>query len=215
MYNFICQHCGKKCSSQHKNHKYCSLNCCYKNRKRNLIKLICKICCKEYYVPNSRVKDGSICCSKKCLGEWVSINFSGKNSPNWKGSVGYRKCVHCRKKFLGRSTRKFCSRYCKNKWQEDNTKGSNNSNWRNGVTIEREIARKTKEYQRWRRKVIKRDNYKCRTCGRKSKGLNAHHIKPFATYVKLRYDVDNGITYCPRCHMKVEKREYYDRLKMR
>ena len=38
-------------------------------------------------------------------------------------------------------------------------------------------------------------------CGDNKGGkLNAHHIKSFADYPELRFEVSNGITYCEDCH---------------
>ncbi len=60
--------------------------------------------------------------------------------------------------------------------------------------------RKTKEYKSWREKVFERDNYTCQFCGQKGGKLNADHIKPFAYFPELRFDVDNGRTLCKECH---------------
>ena len=32
--------------------------------------------------------------------------------------------------------------------------------------------------------------------------IEAHHIKPWSRYVKLRYITKNGITLCKPCHRK-------------
>jgi hypothetical protein len=57
------------------------------------------------------------------------------------------------------------------------------------------------EYAAWREAVYKRDRYQCRECGGVGP-LNAHHIKHWAHYPELRFDVDNGITLCLDCHEK-------------
>lgn len=66
------------------------------------------------------------------------------------------------------------------------------------------------EYVTWRNSVFERDNYTCQHCGIKSGcghavRLEAHHIKPFSTHEHLRFDVENGITYCRKCHVKLDK----------
>lgn len=58
--------------------------------------------------------------------------------------------------------------------------------------------RQTKEYRVWRVSVIRRDKV-CQCCG-SMKSRHAHHIKHATYYQKLRYDVDNGITLCAKCH---------------
>lgn len=60
-------------------------------------------------------------------------------------------------------------------------------NWRN-----------TKEYRRWRARVIRRDS-KCVICNA-LKGRNAHHINSGSYFPKERFDIENGITLCRTCH---------------
>lgn len=59
-------------------------------------------------------------------------------------------------------------------------------------------------YRKWREAVLERDGYKCRICGCEEH-LEAHHIKPFATYPLDRFEVDNGVTLCQKCHRRVHK----------
>lgn len=60
-------------------------------------------------------------------------------------------------------------------------------------------------YVEWRTKVFERDNYTCVGCGVRSGSgkrvtLNADHIKPWAHYPELRFDLNNGRTLCIDCH---------------
>ena len=84
--------------------------------------------------------------------------------------------------------------------------GELSSCWKGGVEYHR-VERSTVEYRNWRREVFKKDGYKCQCCGIKNhKGLfksirlEAHHINDWKNNVSQRYDVDNGITFCERCH---------------
>lgn len=56
-------------------------------------------------------------------------------------------------------------------------------------------------YKEWRKAVAKRDGYKCMwpNCGSK-RSLVFHHIKRWADYPNLRFEVTNGITLCRRHH---------------
>ena len=81
--------------------------------------------------------------------------------------------------------------------------------WRGGTTTEYHKIRGSFEYREWRKKVFERDKYTCIWCGArnglgKRVPLNADHIKPFALYPELRFDVENGRTLCVPCHRTTE-----------
>jgi 5-methylcytosine-specific restriction endonuclease McrA len=52
----------------------------------------------------------------------------------------------------------------------------------------------------WSKTVLRRDGYKCVICGANRQRLHADHIKPFALFPELRFDLDNGRTLCLPCH---------------
>lgn len=68
-------------------------------------------------------------------------------------------------------------------------------------------SRHSTKYNTWRQAVYRRDGYKCMNCGGVDGGIHAHHIKPWADYPDLRFDVDNGITLCPTCHRAIHRKE--------
>lgn len=68
-------------------------------------------------------------------------------------------------------------------------------------TTEAHMARNNTYYKEWVQKVFERDNYTCQCCGKRGGKLNAHHLYNFSKYVKLRYDINNGITFCEQCHL--------------
>lgn len=78
--------------------------------------------------------------------------------------------------------------------------GVNNPNWKGGVTPLRKNIYHSSRYQSWRKAVFERDNYICQICGQKGGVLNADHIKPWAIYPELRFDLENGRTLCQPCH---------------
>jgi len=79
-------------------------------------------------------------------------------------------------------------------------------NYKNGESEIRKLLWGRYEYKEWRNKVFERDNFTCQICGDDRGGnLNAHHIKSFKDYPELRYDINNGITYCEECHIKIHK----------
>ena len=78
--------------------------------------------------------------------------------------------------------------------------GENSPNWKGGATTEKIMARKCWDYKLWRNEVYRRDGYTCQCCGIKHKDIEAHHIKNFSEHIESRYDGNNGITLCKKCH---------------
>lgn len=66
--------------------------------------------------------------------------------------------------------------------------------------------RRSAQYKNWKQNVLKRDKYVCQNCGSKN-NLVAHHINPFAIYKEERFDVNNGVTLCQKCHREVHQDE--------
>lgn len=87
-------------------------------------------------------------------------------------------------------------------------RGSASNFWRGGTTKGRDRFRNGQTLV-WRAAVYERDQYQCQHCslpgkkkiGTRGIGLDTAHLKPFARYPELRYDVDNGITLCRSCHI--------------
>lgn len=82
--------------------------------------------------------------------------------------------------------------------------GDKHWNWKGGKAWRRF---RDPRYQEWRNDVLERDNYTCQGCGKQCKkyerGLAAHHIKSYAHFPKLRFELSNGKTLCRLCHMKI------------
>lgn len=68
-------------------------------------------------------------------------------------------------------------------------------------------GRRCSAYKVWRTSVYERDNYTCQMCNARGCRLNAHHIKSYARFPSLRYDVSNGVTLCESCHKFVHSRK--------
>jgi hypothetical protein len=69
-------------------------------------------------------------------------------------------------------------------------------------------------YREWRKKVYRRDKRRCRMPGCRSRfKIQAHHIKKWSEAAILRFDVDNGITLCKKCHASINGLEsHYETL---
>jgi len=62
-------------------------------------------------------------------------------------------------------------------------------NWRN-----------TREYRIWRVNVIRRDK-RCQICS-SMKHRQAHHMNSGSYFPKERFNENNGVTLCSKCHTK-------------
>lgn len=85
-----------------------------------------------------------------------------------------------------------------------NSQGSKCSFWKGGVSKSNDRIRHSAPYKLWRKSVFERDGFTCVWCGHNGGHLNADHIKPFAYFPELRFDINNGRTLCFSCHMKTE-----------
>ena len=159
--------------------------------KNKVIKGFCVVCGKEIYYFKSQIKKT---CSKECLKE-----VKRKQMINNKFAVGY-KMTKIRKTKIA----EFIS---KTRNQE------NNPNWKGGTKRQYKILYGSKMYKEWRNCVFERDKFICQDCGIKSGNgkkvyLEAHHIKEWAKYPKLRFEISNGITLCKKCHNKTKVGRY-------
>ena len=218
-----CDNCGKKVyltPSKKKNSKnhFCSRNCQGSWASRNLVgekasnykgakhKSCCQFCEKEF---ESFAIYNRQFCSYECK------SLSQKK-------INVLICDNCNKEYTRRdceihwsSQRKykhnFCSRECNGTFYRE----ENHPNWiedRSKLKSEVRSLRYSFKMKEWRNSVFARDNYTCLKCeNRSSKGnpviLNAHHIKKFADFPDLRFDINNGATLCVPCHDEVTGKE--------
>lgn len=155
----------------------------------------------------------AICCSRACAGKMrVGVRILGFNIKK-KHSVVCKTCG--RVVFAPPSQhRLYCTTRCMllDPDFRDKIKGPNHYNWKGGVNPKNQIFRKSKAYYDWRTKVFKRERFTCNICHHYGKGLQAHHRIPWADHPELRFEVDNGITLCKKCHFEVH--EMLKRLKL-
>lgn len=114
-------------------------------------------------------------CSKKCQGIWIGINQTGERNHNFG---------------------KKASKETKIK-QSESHRGEKAYNFKDGKSRDKHGGY---EYKEWRSSVFMRDNWTCQTCRIRGCYLEAHHIKSWAKYPNLRYDIMNGVTLCLGCH---------------
>lgn len=162
---------------------------------------ICLNCKNEFYA--GPCQNWKICCSKKCSFEYVSRNKQR------------RICLVCYTQFACSDSqviyrgRKTCSTKCRSIMIQEIASIKREINPISVKSVARSL-RYSKAMEDWRVSVFKRDNYTCQHCGARSKKgivggvcLQAHHIKQFAEFPKLRFDINNGLTLCKPCHKAV------------
>lgn len=76
--------------------------------------------------------------------------------------------------------------------------------WKGGRSRGYKTGYYSLEYRMWRTNVFVRDNFTCQNCGIIGGYLTAHHVKSFAYYPELRFELGNGITLCEPCHSKTD-----------
>lgn len=110
---------------------------------------------------------------------------------------------YCEGRILSPETRKKISQALKGR-PKPSIRGMRNHSWKGGVTEINQKIRTSAPYKEWRKKVFERDNWTCVWCRAKGVRLNADHIKPFADFPELRFEIDNGRTLCIPCHLSTE-----------
>ena len=124
-----------------------------------------------------------------------------------------RVCHYCGKEYTGggrHASRKYCTHACYSKAVvgiKRNTEhmiGERNWKWNGGSSRAYKTGYWSRDYQKWRNAVFKRDKYMCKLCGCNGY-MEAHHIKSFTYFPELRFDIDNGLTLCKKCHRLIHK----------
>ncbi|TKC19877.1 HNH endonuclease signature motif containing protein [Robertmurraya kyonggiensis] len=104
-------------------------------------------------------------------------------------------CLHCSRIFerqnssILRSSKNFCTAVCFRQYLKTNR-------------IETVDITDSAEYKEWRKKVYIRDGYRCKMpgCNSNSRDIAAHHIYPKKKFPNKKFDLQNGITLCRKCH---------------
>lgn len=137
-----------------------------------------------------------------------AISIANKGRSTWAKGLTKENDIRIRKKsdaakgrIVKRAVRRKISRTIlrlvqKNRWHS----------YKGGKTKVFAKIRQSIKMRLWREAIFNRDGWACVWCKAKngmgkSITLNADHIKPFAYYPELRFDVNNGRTLCKECHM--------------
>ncbi len=189
-----CEFCNKWFKMGCLKRKFCSYSCKVKGTKCNRKKG------KHYpHLQRAEVKKCLVCQKEfraiKAYGNY-SPKYCSKACWNIRSILNKALCLNCEKEFIKPYKRqKFCCNKCKVAYMV----GDKASCYKDGKSLERNRARDGKQLKEWKVKVYEKDNYTCQSCG-SNKELHAHHIKGYAEFPDLRFDINNGKTLCIDCH---------------
>lgn len=146
--------------------------------------------CKDCGISLSTRK-GKLGICVRCRGRYMTK----ENHPLWKGD--FPKCIKCQKVLSIKKPKTILCVRCFAKTRS----GEKSKFWKGGITPINQKIRGSVEYNEWERSVKKKDKYLCQKCYKnKKEKLVAHHILNFSGHINLRFDINNGITFCKRCH---------------
>ena len=123
----------------------------------------------------------------------VSESHKGMKKP-WAGKC--KESEEHKRKISESNFRRYKNNPTLKKQIGDKMRGEKSYRWKGGV--KRNLS--NNKYKKWRLAVFIRDNFTCLNCGKVGGYLEAHHIKSWAKYPKLRYAINNGATLCRDCH---------------
>jgi hypothetical protein len=185
--SFTCVECGTEFQAKpYKEWKFCSMVCYRKSRKGVFLtpSRPCLLCGKPV-----RGSHHEKYCSHKCL---------SKAQESSRGR--HLKCASCGKDFRAYDSQ-IDAKYCSRKCFFAHNRGKNHPRWNGGVLRGKHNGA---TYDTWRTEVFERDDFTCQECGLRGTYLYAHHIRPWAKYPELRFEISNGVTLCKECHIKVD-----------
>jgi 5-methylcytosine-specific restriction endonuclease McrA len=188
-----CDCCGKPFSTLSRYRKagrgrFCSRGCFAEYRTRK-VERACAHCERIFSTHPYRSKTGrGLYCSKSCY-------HAGRTGKSLRPGAVEVICAECGVTLKAEPSeiargRRYCSHACKHAEARRRNTGKSPQSIRGSA------------YKHWRDAVLLRDNHTCRACGSTTK-IEAHHLKGWSLFPHLRYDPDNGIALCNRCHRRI------------
>lgn len=180
----------------------------------------CIVCGKEF-----NNKPHILCCSNKCGATYKSEKAFAKYDIDelkrlyWEEQLSFRQIAKIIKKDSSTVRKVFIrfnipyrtgSEAIKQQWINNDKR---KEQFKKLVTTGDERSQEYKKHiyknrhihDKWREKVFKRDGFACVVCKAKPARLHAHHLADIVDFPEHRFNVDNGICVCPKCHCRIHK----------
>ena len=140
---------------------------------------------KKHSSPKTEFQKGYSPWNKKNIDENLLVNEYNKGKSVYKIAEDFgvsRPTVTRRLEKLGVKIRGGCDALVR--WNKE-TPQEKKKTWKGGVAPLNVLARERREYQRWRRAILERDNYTCQISGVRGCELEVHHVgKTFSAIKK-------------------------------
>jgi 5-methylcytosine-specific restriction endonuclease McrA len=152
-----------------------------------------------------------IFCDLDCKGAWRQENWTGEDTPRWKGGSVTTECHYCGETFerrrdqVAKYERSFCGSTCLGNWRSDAQRGADNPVWTGGSAI-RSTVRQLIADEPWETIAERERADACELCETTEtsdgRAMAVHHIVPVMAGGCNSSEL--LMTLCPACHRRVE-----------
>lgn len=226
----VCPQCGKTfVRSPNRNNTFCSQECYTASRQSPEVKKVCPTCGTQFAV--SQHRRAQVYCSQECTPQRTQdpekrtittceqcgepfVHYKSNprkycsNECKWeamKTTPYIHTCPCCGEEYeTDKKHQEFCSAECAGVAK----RGEDHPNWKGGASVQY-----GPNWETQKRKAKDRDQHTCQLCGYESGGdtlLDVHHIIPYREFDddwETANVLDNLISLCRPCHVKVERSE--------
>jgi 5-methylcytosine-specific restriction endonuclease McrA len=160
--------------------------------------LTCPICGNTIHIKKSHIYRRKTC-SKKCLAIYQKQSCAGEKNGNFRNARKVKNCIICNKPihyYPSMRNPTCCSKECQAKHYANIYQGEGNPAYNGGINYYGINWRSQKQI------ALTNAKYQCEYCGKESKSLDVHHIKPFKLFddfVEANH-IDNLVCLCKKCH---------------
>jgi 5-methylcytosine-specific restriction endonuclease McrA len=201
-----CEVCGDTFAtkpSQYESRHTCSQRCNQERKRRRreaelLIELTCPVCHRPYKADKTRLRHGrETTCSRECSYHFRPAKARARRVRLTRVGCGTKFERSPSHLLQRRGGGRYCSRPCRDKHRVKELHPQ--------FITGRASEKRGPNWQRQRRRALKRDRYTCQSCGQP--GESVHHMLPYRWFnddFRRANQLANLITYCGACHRRAD-----------